>query len=478
MSETKQKVASGIFSLGSANLFSQIITWVFTILVARLLTPQDYGLVEMSAIYIGFAELFNEFGIGAAIVQREKLSTNLLRATYSFALLLGLCFTLISLPIAHLLASFFNEPRLVMVVYILSITFIISSAKNVQRNLMTRRMEFAAMARIEVIARIGSSLLTYYCAWIGLGYWALVVMYLSFNGLQALLYFYHVRILPGKIESVSQIREVLKFGGQVMLSRIIRYFAIRIDTMIVGKMLGTSLLGTYSMALNLGNKPVDKVMAIMNQVFFPLFSKTRRDEDKLRAYFLKTVSMELYILCPIFILLFYTADDLLPLLLGSQWEKAVPPFKVFISIAIFFYFKSRLSVLALAIGKPKYEIFCNSIMLVAMSSTMILLGYLYKMQGILAVWLTVFPLLTVCYQLFLNHKIGIKISTFVMNIKSPLLVSILTCIITTLSLSISLDSPVLRIIVTTSICLSTYCLSFFLLDKNKLHELLSIIRRK
>jgi len=471
-------VVKGVIALGSANVLSQIITWTFTILVARLLKPEDYGLVSMVAVYIGFAEYFNEFGIGSAIVQKKDITRAQLRAIYTVSLWLGLFFTTISLPVGHLLARFFHEPRLVQIVYVAAPTFLITATKSVQMNMMMKEMRFGQIAKIELIAKVGSSFITYLCALLGFGYWTLIIMYLSYNLFQALLYSWHVRILPGRIESFQQIKGLLSFGGRVMLARVTGFIANQIDRVIIGRVIGVQTLGVYSLALTLGNKPVDKILTILNQVFFPLLSKAQDDTEQLRRYFLKIVEMELFLLLPIFVLLFFMADDFLPFLLGNQWHGAVLPFKVFMVIGVFIYLRNRLSVLVMSIGNPEYTIYCNVVVFFVMGAAMLILGYFFRVSGILATWLIFFPMIYLGFLSFVAKLLTIKVSSLFKCCRLPVTLALMTSMALSWLVSIVPFTGIRRALIVLPAGAVIYLLLFVLLDRKKFYEILVLLKLK
>lgn len=476
MSELKEKVVKSVFWIGGANAVSQAVTWVFTILIARLLIPSDYGLVAMASVYIGFAESLNEFGVGTALIQKKDILEEEVQGLYSLSFIFGLFFMAISFPAAHLLAGFFEEQKLVPIIYVLSSTFVISAVKNVQHSLMIRAMRFKEIAHIEVTAKITTSAVAYLCAGAGAGAWTLVISYLLYNVAQAALYVLFERRRPGRIKSFRQIKAFLHFGSQVVFARILAILSQRTDAFIIGKLAGTESLGIYSFAFSLAKKPLDKIMSVLNQVLFPVFTRVQDNRELTRRYFLKTLELELLLILPIFTLFFCTADTLVPVVLGEKWLSAVFPLKVFVVIGIFLYLSTISAVLNIAIGRPRLQVYYNAIVLVVMTGGMILFGTLFKFRGILLSWVTLYPLIVMAHFSITLRLIDLSLTSALQRFKLPLLISFAVAVV---SLSYSHFVPLSgweRLVSLLTLGFLTYMLSFYGLDRAKALEIMDMLK--
>lgn len=419
----KTKVTHSVFWLGGSNAFSQAITWVFTILIARILSPDDYGLMAMSSIYIGFADALNEFGIGAAVIQKKDITEEEIRSTYLISIGMGISLTLISVLIAPLLAAFFHEPRLTLILYALSATFIISAAKNIQQSVMNRHMRFKDIARIEVICKVVTSIVSYICALHGAGVWTLVIAFLLFNAAQAIIYAFCERQRPGKISDITAIKEIFRFGLQVMLARIITILSQRTDMLIISKMINAQVLGVYSLSMSLANKPLDKILSILNQVLFPVFSQAQHDTQRIRQYFTKTFELELLIMLPIYVFIMLAAEPLVIVILGEKWAGIMLPLKMFGAAGMFMFFASYCSMVVTSLGRPRMHLFFSLSLYACMVSSMLVFVDFYGFFGILLSWVTVYPVVTTIYLIIVTRMVELPFKTFIRCFRTPALAS-------------------------------------------------------
>lgn len=478
MSEIKSKIVSSVFWLGGANAFSQVITWVFTILVARLLSPADYGLVAMASVYVAFAEYLNEFGVGAALVQKKELNSDEISGIYSVSIAMSFIFVIVSFPAAHLMSLFFKEERLVYIVYALSSTFLISAIKNVQQNLMIRDMRFKEIAQIETVARITNSAIAYGCALYGMGAWTLVVQYLSYNAIQALLYAYYEKQLPGRVKSFRQIRAILKFGFEVMSARVIGVLSQRTDSLVIGRLIGSEMLGVYSYALSLANKPMDKIMSVLNQVMLPVLSRVQHEDEKLRRYFLKMIEMELLILLPIFVVFALSVNLLVPLLLGDKWIKLIVPLQIFSLGGVFSYLSSVSSMVVLAKGSPRILVYFGIAGLIMTPSLMITLGLYLGFNGILISWAVLTPLFALALFGVTIKLIGLDAASVVRSFRLPVALTAVMTVCLLVFQKFIIVQGWAGLISTLLVGAAAYVSAMWFMDRAKMLEVISIVRNR
>lgn len=477
MLSQKTKVAHSIFWLGGSNVFSQAITWVFTILVARILSPGDYGLMAMASIYIGFAEYLNEFGVGAAVIQKKDITEEEIRSTYLISIIMGSGFTCFSVVVAPLFATFFHESRLTPIMYALSVTYIISAAKNIQQSVMIRRMQFKDIARIEVVCKVVTSGVSYLCALYGAGVWTLVIAFLLFNAAQAGMYAFCERQRPGKIADITIIKTIFRFGAQVMLARVITVLSQRTDLLIISKLINAQVLGVYSLSMSLANKPLDKILSILNQVLFPVFSQAQNDSQRIRQYFVKTFELELLIMIPIYMFIILAAEPLVAVVLGEKWASIVLPLKMFGAAGVFMYFASFCSMVVTALGRPRMHLFYTLALYACMVSSMLIFVRFYGFNGILLSWVTVYPFVTTIYLIIVIRMIALPFKTFLRCFRTPALVSCTMGSLLAGTLLLELH-PWLLLVFMVCIAAASYIAALLIFDRPKALEIYEILRTK
>jgi len=212
----KQKVLFGLGWSAGAKFLGQLITWAVTIIVMRLLTPGDYGLMGMAGVFIGLLSLINELGFGAALIQKQEIDENTLRQMFGMLLLINFFLFLVLLLIAPLIGSFFHEPRVVPIVRLLSTQFIINPFVIIPYSLLQREMDFKKMSIVEFIAALSGSGITLWLVLNGWGVWSLVwgsmtIIIIRTAGLNVVSLYLRIPIF-----SIKGMAQVITFGVMLL----------------------------------------------------------------------------------------------------------------------------------------------------------------------------------------------------------------------------------------------------------------------
>ena len=472
----RDRIVKGIFWLGGGSLVSQLVTWLSTIVVARLLSPAEYGLIALAGIYIGFAEYLNELGIGTAVIQREDLNEQDVRGLYTVSIAFGLVMTLLTILLAPFVAHYFKEERLTQIIRFLSFTFVINAAKSMQRNLLTREMKFAELAIMDGGSRILTSLGALGMALAGWGVWTLAVQYLLQNVIAFFWAFAYERRLPGRIGDFGRLKQMLSFGVGVTGTNILYCINRNIDQFVVGTLLGKVTLGNYSFAQTLADKPFEKLLSVFNQVFFTMFSRIQNDRDKMRSYFLNIMDKEIFILTPIFVTLILTAHDLVSVVLGAKWDLMTVPLQLFAAIAVFKYLENRISVVYRSLGKSRPQFVFTGSLVAVMAACLYLGGRFYGLNGVLAAWGIAYPLVFFVYLRYFLCFFEVSWREVVSLFTFPLIASGVM-IAAALVTSTLFNAPsVYGLVSKVTIVVTTYGLAALLIKRRLLAELSDMVR--
>jgi O-antigen/teichoic acid export membrane protein len=229
----KGKVINSVAWLFGTRYIAQGISWVITILVARILSPNDYGLMGMAMIYIGLIDFINEFGVGSALIQKEELRGDEIDSSFWLILSLGGLIFLASFYFATVIADFFKNERLVLIIRILGVGFIINGIKIVPYNLMTRDLAFEKRSKAELISNISAAIITFLCALRGFGVWSLVIGHLSLHAILAGMVYMVFPWRPKLSFGFGKVSNILKFGTTVTGSRLLWYCYSRADRLCI-----------------------------------------------------------------------------------------------------------------------------------------------------------------------------------------------------------------------------------------------------
>ena len=317
-------VMRGFLWTSGGRLIVQLATWVVSLTIARILSPRDYGIAAMAALYIGFAQLLAELGIGAAIVQRTNLPKPLVASLTGVSLVMGVVLALVSVPAGYALAAFYKEPILVAVVAVYGLNFIPTAFRSVSAALLSKEMAFGKVTMLALIEAVSASLISLMLALAGWSVWALVLGNVAAVSLAAL-----VAVMwapPGFSLDVGRLRGtgVLTFGYKVLVQRSAWYLYASTDFLIIGRLIGTAALGQYNLAYQFASIPAERITGALTQVLFPVFATLQRNAVELARYFRHATEACMLVLMPVYIGLALVAFDLIDVALGVKWRGAAP----------------------------------------------------------------------------------------------------------------------------------------------------------
>ncbi len=307
---------------------TQLATWGATLIIARLLTPEDYGLVDMAALYLGFVQLVNEFGLGAAIIRERELDREQIASLGGMSILLGLGLWALSTLIAVPVAAFFRQPEVRWIITILGVTFLTTAVKVVPRSLMVRDLQFRRVAVADATEAISSAVVTLTLAIAGARYWSLVFGSIvgSTAGMTLSLWWRAHRVRWPR--QLSSLRQAIAFGSHIVVSRISWYLYSNADFTIVGRVLGKAALGTYGFGWQLASIPVNRISSMVGQVTPSIFSAVKDDPAALRRYLLRLTEGLAFITFPFSVGVALVADDFVLAVLGDKWQAAIMPLRL------------------------------------------------------------------------------------------------------------------------------------------------------
>lgn len=328
MAQLRASVLSSLAWTASTKYIAQGFSWLCFLLVVRILDPADFGLMAEASLTIGFFSMMGELGVGAALIQKDNLSTDEIGRNFGFLLVVNGVLCVLLLTGASLIANYFNEPRLVPMLQTMSMVFILMALYALPQSALMREMEFKARSLVELIATMVSSLTTVLAAYWGAGVWALVWGSLALHAMFMIGYGVASpqRIWPQF--SFVGMNRFISFGGYFTAERIVWYFSTKADIFIGGKFLSSNALGIYSVAMSLASLPLEKLSPILTQVAFPAFAKIQHDPSKAGEYFLKAVRLFANVVFPVCGGIIIAAPEGVRLVLGDKWIGVIVPLQL------------------------------------------------------------------------------------------------------------------------------------------------------
>jgi O-antigen/teichoic acid export membrane protein len=420
LSDLRRKTARGAL----VSIVSQAATLVFRtgsmVIMARLLLPEDFGLVGMVTAFTGFLSLFRDAGLSMATVQRESITDAQLSTLFWINLAVGGLLALSSAALAPVLVSFYGEPRLFLIAIGLGTAFIFNGAAAQHRAMLQRNMRFAALAAIDITALIIGIAAGAAVALTGGGYWALVVMTVASPAVSVFGLWAATRWVPGLPQRNTGIGSMLWYGGTVTLNSVVVYVAYNADKVLLGRFLGAQVLGIYGRAYQLINLPTENLNGTIGMVAFPALSRLQNDPERLRSFFLKGYGLFLALVIPITAGCALFAEDIVLVFLGPQWDAAVPVFRLLAPTILAFALMNPFAWLMLATGQTR-----RSLNIAFMIAPVVIVGYLlglpYGLHGVAIGYSAAMMILVPPMVLWAKHGTLITAGDVVKTIASPAL---------------------------------------------------------
>jgi teichuronic acid exporter len=363
-------VFKGLRWAAFGRLVTALITWCITFFVIRLLSPEDYGLLNMGMIVIALTAVVGEFGLQAALIRLEHVTTEILRKAFGIILLSYLGLALIIILITPFIAEFYREERLNQILPILTIPVILSAFHQIPYTLVMRKMNYKPGALISVSAALLGSLGTLAVALMDGGVWALivgqiiiaVVTVVGFNILSPFPY------LP--LFNFTGMSSIVTFGAKIIFQRIAWWLYSSIDQILIGRILSTADLGIYFLALHLSSIPRDKISGIINEVAYPAFSRLRSEGQEVKSYLSKALSLISLVFFPVFFGMSVVAAEAVPIILGETWRPAIIPMMLIPLTMPFRMLTTPIGEAMNALGHPRlvlYTILISLVMVAGMT---------------------------------------------------------------------------------------------------------------
>ncbi len=295
------------------------------LVLARVLSPADFGLMAMVLVFINFAQTYTDLGISAAIVHRQDATAEQLASLYWTNVATGILTFLFTWLATPLITQVFHEPRLVPLLRAAAVAFIIGGATAQFETLLLRDLRFRLLAFPEITSSLASLLLGVTLALSGFGVWSLVLAFIGGVAVEsaALLLLGFSAYRPLLHFRASDLKAYLQFGLYQMGERLMNCFSARIDQILIARLLGAQALGYYVFAFNLSYRPIWRINPLITRIAFPLFAKVQDDRERLRRGYLRMINVLTTINAPLLIGLASVAPLLVPVVFGSKWMPSV-----------------------------------------------------------------------------------------------------------------------------------------------------------
>ncbi|MBR4677201.1 MAG: lipopolysaccharide biosynthesis protein [Bacteroidales bacterium] len=455
---------------------TQAVHFALTIIMARLLTPNDYGLIGMLAIFISLSQVFIDGGFSTALVQRQDRTDEDFSTVFYINLSVSVVIYLILFFCAPLIADFYEQPLLVSITRVYSINLIINSLVAVNKTKLVIKVDFKTQSKISLLVAILSGVLGIVAALNDVGVWALVVQMLAQAVFNVIFSFWFVKWFPAKVFSKKSFRKLFKFGSKLLVAQIISNIYSNIYNVVIGKKFTSSDLGFYTRAHQFALFAGGNISQILQRVTFPLLSQIQDNDKRLLDVYKKYLQLVTFIVFPLIMIMFGSAKPLILILLGDKWSGCIILLQimsfsclwdcVILSNLNLLYVKGRSDlILKLEIIKKSIAF---SILVISMFFDLIIVCVGQAVYSLIALYLN-----TIYTKKILNYG-------FITQMKEILPWLLLSFVIGGLGVIIcnTIENEYLAMIFSVTACLITYFGVSFLLKFTPLNVAVELVKEK
>lgn len=328
INETRKTITNFIWRFAE-RCGAQIVTFIVSIVLARILTPQDYGTVALVTVFTTILQVFVDAGLGTALIQKKDADDIDFSSVFYFNFII--CFILymgmfISAPY---IAKFYNDNTLVPIIRVISLTIIISGVKGIQQSYVSRNMLFKRFFFSTIGGTAFSAILGISLAYAGFGVWALVVQQLSNTAIDTLILWLTVKWRPKKVFSWDRLKSLLTFGWKLLVSSLLDTCYNNLRNLVIGKMYSSSDLAFYNQGDKFPKVIVTNINTSIDSVLLPTMSNSQDDKNRVKQMTRRAIKTSTYVMAPLMMGLAFCANPIVKLILTEKWISCVPYLRIF-----------------------------------------------------------------------------------------------------------------------------------------------------
>lgn len=394
----KKQTINGIIWSGIERFSVQGIQFLIMIIMARLLTPKDYGLVGMLTVFIAIAQTFIDSGFSQALIRKQNRTETDNSTVFYFNIGVGICIYILFYIIAPFISKFYDTPELTAIMRVISLGIIFNSLAIVQRAILTIKIDFKTQAKASLISAILSGITGITMAYKGLGVWSIIAQQLVNLGLSTILLWIFAGWFPQGKFSKNSFRELFTFGSKLLASGLLNTLYNNIYLIIIGKLFTASKLGYYTRAQQFSDFPSTNLTGILQRVTYPILCKIQDDKDKLAQAYRKFLRMSAFIIFPLMVGLSAVAEPFILLLLKGQWHFTAIILQIICFSAMWY---------------PIHAINLNLLQVKGRSDLFLRLEVIKKILGTVILIISIpLGLIGMCYGLITSSLIALTINTY------------------------------------------------------------------
>lgn len=481
-SSLRDQVRSAVIWRSGTQVFSQIVSWLSTFLVLRILSPENYGLYAMTTVVLGMLALVNGYGLSSAYIRQPQADERLLRQLFGMLIVLNLGLALLQIVAAPWIAAYYRQPLVADMLRVQALLYLTNPFLALGYAILSREMDFRKQAQVNIVSGLLGAAASLGGALAGMGTWTLVFAPLVVFTSRALGMAISARAFVRPSFDFSGAWHIVAFGGALTVSSVFWFIQTQADVAIAGRMFSAHELGIYTTALFLAYIFVGKVVPPLNEVAFSAYARVQDDPEALSGGFLKSTRLIMLLALPFYLGLATTAEPLIAVVLGPKWSETVPVVRL---LALAMPFVTLLVLLAPAtnaVGRPGLatRISIAGALLVPLT---FLIGVRFGLTGLAAAWLVGYPVLTLLALFWSLPAIHVSPQALLRELLSPLLAATgMALIVITLDRAIAQTAivlpPLLHLALLVGTGAAVYGAWLAMFARKQLAEMIGFIRKR
>lgn len=377
----KTQTISGMIWTSIQKFGVMIISFIANIVLARLLLPEDFGMIGMLMVFVAVADTLVNGGLGSALIQKKEPTDKDFSTVFYWNLLISIIIYVLLFFTAPSIANFYKMPKLYVLLRVLGVYLIISAFSIIQSSQLVKQLSFNKLAKITMTSTLIGSIISIVMAFLNFGVWSLIAKLLITNFIQCLLFWITNNWKPLLVFSFSSFRQLFKFSSYLLLSNFTGQIVAQFQTLVIGRFFSAGALGYYTQARTLSNIPESAIPQIVDQVMFPIYSSLQDNKASILNALKKSLKSLVFLNFPLMLLLLVIAEPLFIILFSDKWIDSVPYFQIFCFGSMLFSLNSNNVNVIKSLGKSNY-ILITTIINHSITLILIFIGLKFGIKGV------------------------------------------------------------------------------------------------
>ncbi len=473
----------GVKWMGVASAITIVTQLLQYTILARLLNPEDFGLMNMMIVVFGLAQAFGDMGISNAIIHRQDATLDQLSSLYWLNIFAGISVFVLVIALSPLVVLFYREPRIQRMIMVGAAMFLIAPFGQQFQMLLQKEMKFDIIAKTEVISAVAGTVVAVLTALMGQGVFAMIWGQLTNTAFRSLLYAkvgwssWRPRLHFRRID----LKGYMRFGIYQMGERCVNYFSANVDYIMIGRFLGPQVLGAYSLAYQVVVMPITKINPIITRVAYPVFAKKQTDNQALCRGYLQMMKLLGIIVFPLLIGVAVISPVVVPVLFGNKWGQTAVLIQIMALVGILKSLGNPSGTILLAKGRADIGFKWNVTVAAINTAVFWMCAKYYGVYAVAWSWVALSILYAILMQLILNYIVKLQFVDYVASFSKSLILSIgmgLVVYVGYLFLPAIITNEMLLLAVLIALGFGSYALANIFFDHENLSHTIALIFKK